>query len=82
MENFDIASVMYKDLYTDFLTLCTSLLNFMDKYHTQEEKVLQVVAARSCFQHVWKFLLYLPPPLILLKEMTTPEKVFMYPMHN
>ena len=71
----DIASDSYKGLYSAFLRLCSSLLNFMDKNHALEERVLQVVAARSCFQHIWKFLVYLPPPVLLLNEITAPDKV-------
>ena len=72
----DISSDSYKDLYTALLKLCSSLLCFMEKHHAVEEKILQVVAARSCFQHIWVSLACLPPPLLLMKEMTSPEKVF------
>ena len=72
----DISSDNYKDLYSAFLNLSSSLLCFMDKNHAMEERILQVVAARSCFQHIWKFLALLPPPVLLLREITIPEKVF------
>ena len=71
----DICNDNYKELYSAFLKLSSSLLCFMDKNHALEERTLQVVAARSCFQHIWKFLVLLPPPVLLLREITVPEKV-------
>eukprot|EP00795_Rhopilema_esculentum_P010771 gene10771-19563_t len=74
IQDFDIASASYKDLYQDFLNLSVLLLQFIESHHAEEESILQIVAARSCFQHIWKFFQCMPPPILLLQQMLVPEK--------
>ena len=75
IQDFDIASASYKDLYQDFLNLSVLLLQFIESHHPEEESILQIVAARSCFQHVWAFFQCMPPPILLLQQILVPEKV-------
>lgn len=78
----DLSKQAYESFYSSLLTHCNNLLTFIELNRSKDKEILQVMAARSGFLHLWKLFLSLPVPLSLLEDIVTPEKVFSFPPYS